>query len=356
MKNTIVPRMSKGLPVLIADVGVNYYDIARKMGIPVFEAAKLMIKEARDAGIHAIKFQSYKASTLVAKDSPSYWDLKENPITSQYKLFQQFDHFGKEEYTRLSRYAEELGIEFFSTPFDVEAADYLDDLMNVYKISSSDLNNLPFIAYQAKKGKPILLSVGASDAEEIDRSVAEIRKYNSCPLVLLHCVLEYPTPPEEVNLNKICSLKQRYPDCIIGYSDHSKPHPSAEIQKFAYLLGAVVIEKHFTLDKTLSGNDHFHAMDPEDAQKILAGFDYVDMIRGNGELRCLDGERVPRRNARRSLVTVRPVKPGEIFTEDMFIAKRPGIGIAPADIGKLLGKKSACAIDEDITMTWDMVE
>lgn len=305
MINTIMDRLKRKQFVLIAEIGVNYYDIARKEGITPLEAAKLMILKAKDAGIHAVKFQTYKAETLAAKESPSYWDTSEETETSQYSLFKKFDSFGKKEYQALYQYSESLGIEFLSTAFDVESADYLNEMMNVYKISSSDLNNLPFVAYQAKKNKPILLSVGASEEAEIRKTVELIREYNQQPITLLHCVLEYPTPYEHANLNKIISLKKAFPDCYIGYSDHTKPEQNFDVLKTAYNLGAQVIEKHFTLDKTLTGNDHYHAMDEQDAAGIIAAINYLERIRGNYEIACLESERIARMNARRSLVTPR---------------------------------------------------
>ena len=247
---TIIERCKAGKFTLIAEIGVNYYDIAKKLNISLMEAARFMVLSARNAGIHAVKFQSYKAETLASKYSPSYWDTTEEPTTSQYELFKKFDAFGEREYRELSVFCDQVGIEFCSTPFDFESADYLDSLMNVYKISSSDLTNLPFIAYMAKKDKPILLSTGASNFDEIKAAVACIRRYNDNDLALLHCVLEYPTPYEHANLAKIRALKEAFPNVIIGYSDHTKPDVCCDVIKTAYLLGATVIEKHFTTDKT----------------------------------------------------------------------------------------------------------
>ena len=167
MESKIMNGLTSGRFVLVAEIGVNYYDIAKERGISPMEAAKLMIKEAADAGADAVKFQTYKAGGLAAKESPYYWDITEEPTRSQYELFRKFDSFGYEQYRELKEYSDETGTEFLSTAFDFESADYLDDLMNVYKISSSDLSNIPFIEYQAKKDKPILLSVGASNEDEI---------------------------------------------------------------------------------------------------------------------------------------------------------------------------------------------
>lgn len=356
MIHTIEDRIANGKYVLIAEIGVNYYDIARENGISPLEAAKLMVKEAKEAGIHAVKFQSYKANTLASKDSPYYWDIKEEPTRSQFELFKKFDSFGKDEYHALSDYAHNLGIEFLSTAFDIESADYLDEMMNVYKISSSDLNNLPFVEYQARKGKPILLSAGASNADEIDNTVNLIRKYNHCPLTLLHCVLEYPTPYEHANLNKIISLKERYPECVIGYSDHTKPDTGYEVIKTAYNLGAQVIEKHFTLDKSLKGNDHYHAMDTDDAKNIIKQLDYIDKIRGTGELHCLESEMKARENARRSLIAAKDIGEGELVTGDMLTWKRPASGIPASEYNRIIGKKTICRIKEDTVLRYEMFE
>lgn len=355
MNSTIVDRLSKGEFVLIAEIGVNYYDIAAKLGITNMQAAKLMVKEAKDAGIHAVKFQTYKAGTLAAKASPYYWDITEEPTRSQYELFCKFDSFGYKEYKELKEYSDEVGIEFLSTAFDFESADYLDELMNVYKISSSDLSNLPFIEYQAKKNKPILLSVGASNEDEIDAALRTIRENTDAPVCLLHCVLEYPTPLEDANLLKIASLKERYKDVYIGYSDHTKPTEDCDVIKTAYNLGAQLVEKHFTLDKTLKGNDHYHAMAPEDAKNILAAVERMDMLRGSGSLCCLDTENKARSNARRSIVAACDIAKGTVIKQEMLTFKRPGTGISPSLIDDVIGKTATVDIAEDTILNRNMM-
>ena len=348
-------RLEAGQFVLIAEIGVNYYDIARERGISNMDAAKLMIKEARDAGIHAVKFQTYKAGTLAAKDSPYYWDINEEPTRSQYELFRKFDSFGCRQYRELKDYSDDIGIEFLSTAFDFESADYLDELMNVYKISSSDLSNIPFIEYQAKKNKPVLLSVGASNEDEIERAVEAIQNCTKAPLVLLHCVLEYPTPLEDANLLKIASLKKKYPDLYIGYSDHTKPTADCDVIKTAYNLGAQLVEKHFTLDKSLTGNDHYHAMDPDDAKAIITAIERMDMIRGDGSLRCLDTEGAARANARRSIVSAGYIAKGSVITKEMLTFKRPGTGISPDSIDRVIGCRAAVDIEDDTILQENML-
>lgn len=352
--DTIVDRIISGKFVLIAEIGVNYYDIAEKEKIRPIEAAKLMIDKAKESGVHAVKFQSYKADKLACKHSPAYWDISEEPETTQYALFKKFDAFGENEYRELASYCKESNIEFLSTAFDVQAVDYLNDIVNIFKISSSDLNNLPFIEYQAKKKKPIILSVGASNKNEIDRAVAVIRKYNDKPLVLMHCVLEYPTPYEHANLNKIITLSKQYPDLIIGYSDHTRPDENYEVLQTAYNLGAQIIEKHFTLDKKLKGNDHYHAMDEIDAKKIIEKISFIDKARGTYELKCLDSEMVARKNARRSLVSAADIKAGDIITPSMLTYKRPGTGITVDNYEAIVGKTAKIDIQEDTLLQLDM--
>lgn len=352
---TIQERLELGKFSLIAEIGVNYYDIATKLNISPLEAAKMMILEAKNAGIHAVKFQTYKAETLASKNSPSYWDTSEESTKSQYSLFKKFDSFGNKEYIVLKKFCDKISIEFCSTPFDFDSVDYLDNLMNFYKISSSDLSNIPFISYIAKKNKPILLSTGASNFDEIKAAVNTIRKYSDKKITLLHCVLEYPTPYEHANLAKIVSLKNEFPDCYIGYSDHTKPDYSYDVIKTAYLLGAQVIEKHFTLDKRLIGNDHYHAMDVHDAEGILNAVRYIEKIKGNPDLICLNTEKIARANARRSIVAAVDIPQGKKITKEMITFKRPGTGISPADIKKVVGKAAQCDIKQDTILQWTMI-
>lgn len=353
IKSTIIERLHNNDFCLIAEIGVNYYDIAKKLNVSLMDAAKYMILAAKNAGIHAVKFQSYKAETLASKYSPSYWDTSEEPTTSQYELFKKFDVFGKNEYHEIADYCNKIGIEFSSTAFDLESADYLADMMNFYKISSSDLSNLPFIEFISKKNKPILMSTGASNLDEIKEAVNVIRKWNDKEIVLLHCVLEYPTPYKDANLSKISSLKQEFPDLYIGYSDHTKPDDCFDVIKAAYLLGAQVVEKHFTLDKTLKGNDHYHAMDDNDAQKILQGIEFIDELLGNAELKCLETELIARQNARRSLVAAVDIPEGTKITKEMLTFKRPGTGISPSEISSIVGKVARKIIKKDEVLLYE---
>jgi len=342
-------------PYLIAEVGVNFYDTAKSLKLEPLEAAKMYIDKAKEGGADAVKFQSYKANTIVSKNSPAYWDLSKEPTKTQHELFLKHDHFDKNDYQELCNYSKEVGIDFMSTPFDFESANYLEDMIDIYKISSSDLSNLPFLAHVAKKGKPVYLSTGASYVSEIEKAL-RILKENGCEdICLMHCVLSYPTKNENANLNMIKHLKNVFPNVKIGYSDHTLPDETMTILTTAYLFGAEIIEKHFTLDKTLPGNDHYHAMDLEDLKKSIRNFELLTTIGGATEKSVLDCEVVPRREARRSLILAKDVKAGHVLTTEDIMLKRPGIGISPEHIEIVIGRSVKCDLKEDTILKWEMV-
>lgn len=346
-------RTSK--PYLIAEIGVNFYDTARAMGITPLEAAKLYIDKAAESGIDCAKFQSYKAETIVSKSSPAYWDTEKEPTKTQYELFLKHDSFGEAEYRELCEYTHEKGIDFTSTPFDYASADYLEDIVDFYKISSSDLSNLPFIRHIGAKGKPVVLSVGASYLSEVDEAVRALKDVSCRDITILHCVLSYPTDPDNANLRIIETLKKDFPDVKVGFSDHVAPDDTMMTLAAAYMLGSDVIEKHFTLDKTLPGNDHYHAGDPKDFKKAIANFRWIDTVLGSGVKTVLDCEQISRREARRSLVLTRDMKAGEVIKEEDLMPKRPGTGISPVYTNIVVGRKVNKDLLEDTILTWDMV-
>lgn len=345
--------MSK--PYLIAEMGVNFYDTARVMGITPLEAAKLYIDKAAEAGIDCAKFQSYKAQTIVSKNSPAYWDTTKEPTKTQYELFLKHDSFGEAEYCELCDYTHAKGMDFTSTPFDYASADYLFDKVDFYKISSSDLSNIPFIKHIGAKGKPVYMSVGAAYLSEVDEALRALKDVGCKDIVVFHCVLSYPTDPINANLRVIETLKRDFPDVRVGFSDHVAPDSTMMTLATAYLLGAEVIEKHFTLDKTLQGNDHYHAGDPEDFRKAIANFNWINQVLGSGEKTVLDCEIVPRREARRSLVLTRDMRAGEVIEKEDLMPKRPGTGISPQYTNIVIGRKVTRDLEEDTVLTWDMV-
>jgi len=332
-------------PYVIAEAGVNHEG---DMGI-----ARRLIDEAAEAGANAIKFQTYKAGMLASKNSPSYWDTTKEPTKSQFELFSKFDKFWKPEYEELKKQCDIVGIEFMSTPFDLESANFLSDLVDVFKISSSDITNKPFIKNIAAYGKPVILSTGASSSDEISEALEWIG-LGKLPVAILHCVLNYPTLDGDSNLGMILGLRKQFPNVIVGYSDHTMPGDMKNLE-IATLLGAQIIEKHFTHDKSLQGNDHYHAMDKTDLRTFFTRIGAVQAIIGQEEKDILDIEQSARLNARRSLVARRRITQGSSVSEADLTWKRPAHGVSPKYIDEVVGRIAAVTIEEDDIITWDML-
>jgi len=327
---------------VIAEAGVNHEGS--------MDLAKRLIAEAQEGGAEAIKFQTYKAETIASKDSPAYWDRTKESCDSQFKLFQRYDKFWKTEYEELKRVCDETGILFLSTPFDVESARFLNDLMPVFKVSSSDITNRPFIETMCDYRKPMLLSVGASTPSEIFEMVSWVETKGN-PFSLLHCVLNYPTPDERAHLSQIPELKRLFPNTLIGYSDHTLPKDMRCLE-MASLLGAEILEKHFTFDKTLPGNDHYHAMDKEDLKHFRKRMTELELFWGSPQMGAQPEEEPARRHARRSLVLARPVAAGTAIQREDLTWKRPAHGVSPKHIDDVVGRRARTNLDEDRVLQW----
>lgn len=334
------------LPYIIAEAGVNHEGS--------MNTARRLIDEAAQGGAHAIKFQTYKANTLASKDSPAYWDLAKEPTTSQFALFQRHDAFWKDEFEALKKHCDTVGIAFMSTPFDVASAIFLNDLMDVYKISSSDITNKPFIECMCGFGKPIILSTGAAHLHEIAEAVGWIEAKGNA-LALLHCVLNYPTIDANAALGMIVGLQRHFPQHVIGYSDHTLPG-DMKMLEVATVLGARILEKHFTHDKSLPGNDHYHAMDWRDLAGFCASIQRIVTAVGGYTVAALPGEEPARQHARRSLVAARCIAAGTVLCADDITWKRPAHGISPRNYDTVLGMKARENIEEDTVLQWRHVE
>lgn len=339
----------ESLPYVIAEIGVNHegsLDLARKL-----------IYLAKQGGADAAKFQTYKADLLASTHSPAYWDLTKEPTTSQHKLFQKYDSFGPPEYGELARYCEEIEIDFVSTPFDSGAVELLDPLMPFFKIASADLTNTPLLRLVAGTGKPVVLSTGASTSSEVAEAVKTLRASGCSELSLLHCVLNYPTADDDANLGMITALRHEYPDTLIGYSDHTVPDEQMTSLCTAFLLGARVIEKHFTHDKSLPGNDHYHAMDVHDLSRFLANVARLDrMIGSTASVASIESEEISRLNARRSIVLDADAAAGTELSEGMLTYKRPGTGVSPVHWDEVIGRRLARALERDHVLQWEDLE
>lgn len=336
---------SRSKPYVIAEIGVNHEGS--------MDQAKRLIDQAKQGGADAAKFQSYKAGTLASKHSPSYWDTTKEPKRSQYALFQKYDNFGPDDYMTLAEHCRQTGIDFLSTPFDDAAIEFLDPLVPFFKIASADLTNIPFLRKVAIKGKPVVLSTGASTLGEIDIAVEALAQAGSKDIALLHCILNYPTDNANAHLRMIEGLKRAYPGNVIGYSDHTLPDDAMTSLVTAHLLGAVIIEKHFTHDKTLPGNDHYHAMDQRDLARFVALAERIHILLGPTDLKApIATEAIARKNARRSIVLARDVTSGQQLTAADLTYKRPGTGVSPIHWDEVLSRRTATALQTDHVLQW----
>lgn len=333
------------LPYVIAEIGVNHEGR--------LDLALHLIDLAKEGGADAAKFQSYKAGRIASRHSPAYWDTSKEPTRSQFELFSKYDRFGPSEYEKLAEHCGEVGIDFVSTPFDSGAVDFLGPLMPFYKVASADITNVPLLRQVAAKGKPVLLSTGASTLAEIDMAARTLTEAGCKELVLLHCVLNYPCPNQNAHLNMIEGLRRVYPDKVIGYSDHTLPDERMLILSAAWLKGALVLEKHFTHDKTLPGNDHYHAMDVHDLKRLQENIALLTMVLGEMHKKPLPDEEPAREHARRSIVVDRPVKAGQLIGELDITYKRPAHGVSPLFWDEVVGRRAVRDLEEDHVLRWE---
>jgi len=340
-------RIGDGQPAfVIAEAGVNHNGD--------LELGRSLIREAQRAGADAVKFQSYQAGKISTRTAPRYWVEADDPGGSQYDTFAKLDSFGEAEHRELFRYAKEVGILCFSTPFDDEAVDMLDELgVPGYKIASADLTDLPLIERAARKGKPILLSTGLASLAEVGEAVAVVRGTGNDQLVLLHCTLQYPCDYQNVNLRMMLHLKAAFPEIPVGLSDHSL---GIAVPQAAVALGAVVIEKHYTVDKKLPGSpDHHLSVDPQDLRAMVDAVRAIEKAMGRYEKGPVDAESAAYRYARRSIVSARDISQGTRISREMLTFKRPGTGIYPKFVDMVVGRTARQDIAEDTVITWEMV-
>jgi N-acetylneuraminate synthase len=332
-------------PFLIAEAGVNHEaSLAR-----AFE----MVDAAAQAGADMIKFQSYKAETLASRHSPAYWDRRHEPADSQFALFQRYDAFDVEDYRKLHERCEAKGVLFGTTCFDLPFVDALDPLLCCHKVASADITNVPLLRRVASKGKPVLLSTGASHLGEVETALRHLEAGGAPAVGVLHCVLQYPTEPGNAHLRAIRYLAAAFPNATIGWSDHVPPVDGCLSLLLAWLEGAWLLEKHFTLDKSLPGNDHYHAMDPDDIAAFRRRCELSEALLGRAEKTVQPGEVAARTHARRSLVAACAIRKGTPIAPEMLVAKRPGHGISPEHIDRIVGCPAPADFAADEVLTWD---
>jgi N,N'-diacetyllegionaminate synthase len=348
----ILQRMSQSLPpqitadspcFIIAEAGVNHNgDLA---------LAKQLVLAAKESGADAVKFQTFQAKHLVTADAPqAEYQAKNSGVTeSQFDMLKRLE-LPLEAFAELNRYCQELGILFMSTAFDEESSDFLAGLgMPIFKIPSGELTNLPLLRHIARHGKPMIVSTGMGTLDEVAEAVETIRAAGNDDITVLHCVSNYPAPPESVNLRAMDAMRAAL-GVPIGYSDHTM---GIEASVIAVAAGAKVIEKHFTLDCEMPGPDHKASLEPADLAEMVRSIRRVEILLGSGLKQPSEAELAVAKIVRRSVVAQTPIPAGTTITEDMLVLRRPGTGIPPAKFHEVPGRRALVDIAEGSMIRWE---
>src|SRR2546425_48002 len=314
---------------VVAEIGHNHQGSV--------EQAKAMLTVAKDCGANAVKLQKRSNRTLYTREFFEQPYDNEFSFGSTYGEHREALELGRDDYVELQRYARELGITFFATPFDLESADFLAELdIPAYKIASADLVNTPLLRHVAAFGKPILLSTGGATPQDVDRAVDATCPINE-QLCILQCTASYPCDTGDLNLRVITTLRERYPDFVIGLSDHQNGISMALV---AYMLGARVIEKHFTLNHAWKGTDHAFSLMPEGLRKLVRDLRRVPVALGDGVKRPLPVEEKPLAKMGKKLVAARDLEQGHLLGPDDIAVKSPADGgLPPFELERLVGRR-----------------
>ena len=318
---------------VIAEAGVNHNgDLNRALD---------MVAVAAAAGADAVKFQTFNADRLVAASAPkAAYQAAETGEGSQRDLLRSLE-LSPDDHEKLIAACRDHGIAFLSTPFEELSADLLEALdVPAFKIPSGEITNLPFLRHVAAKERPMLVSTGMADLDEVAAAVDAITSTGNNQFALLHCLSQYPADPREANLRAMATMARAF-GCPVGYSDHT---PGAAVAIAAVALGAALIEKHFTLDRNLPGPDHKASIEPHALNSLIADIRTVGAAMGDGRKRRQASEEDTARVARKSLVAVCDIPAGSRIDAGMVVARRPGTGISPAELDQVIGRTAARAI------------
>ena len=339
--------VGKGAPCyVIAEAGVNH-NCDVQLGYKLVETAG-------GAGADAIKFQSYTAGKIATRVAPRYWVEPDDPRGTQWDTFDRLDKLSARDFAALLAHAKSIGLTAFSTPFDDQAVDELAALqVPAFKIASADLTCHGLIERAARVGKPMILSTGTSTLAEVEEALTVCRRAGNEQVVLLHCTLKYPCPPEGINLRMMEHLMRAFPGVPVGLSDHSL---GISVPQAAVALGACMVEKHYTVDKTLPGSpDHHLSVDPSDLRAMVDGIRTVEKALGKAVKGLEPLETEAWRFARRSVTSARAIARGTTITREMLTYKRPGTGISPRHLELVVGRVARADIPNDTTLRWEMV-
>jgi N-acetylneuraminate synthase/N,N'-diacetyllegionaminate synthase len=331
---------------IVGEIGINHN------GDP--QRAMEMIDAIADAGADCVKFQTFRAQEFLADESLTYTYCSqgEEITESQMEMFQRCE-FDWSEFEGLFTHVRERGLIPLSTPTDRDAIDFLEEMgVGAFKVGSDDIVYTPFLGYIARKGKPVIISSGMADAGDIKRAVKAIEEAGNDQIIVCHCVSEYPTPEEHVNLRKISELGKLL-EHPVGFSDHSQGLTAA---MGAVAMGACYFERHFTLDKELPGPDHWFAADPEDMKSLVTGIRQMEQNLGAGTLRVSDEEEEMKQLARRSIVAAVDLEAGHVIRDDDLAYQRPGTGLMPYEATRIIGRRTGRAIPASTVLALDMLE
>lgn len=330
---------------IIAEAGINHNG---KLSI-----AKKLVDAAVHAGADAVKFQTFKAEGVVTDDVDIASYAKKN-IKKNLTQLQMIKHYELpyESFRELKKYCDKKKILFLSTPHSFDAVDFLEDLVPAYKFGSGDLTNIPTLQYAAKKHKPILLGTGMASLQEVRDALRAIHKSGNRQVIALHCTTNYPCPIDEVNLRAMLTMQHTL-DCLVGYSDHTR---GITVPLMAATLGAVVIEKHFTLDRTMPGPDHAASLEPTELIQMVTEIRNIETILGSYAKKPTQSEKEIMRLVRKSIVAHHPIKKGAVLKKNMLAIKRPGTGLSPSQIDHIIGRKTKKPIKKDQLIRLNMVE
>jgi len=324
---------------IIAEIGHNHQGSLGK--------AKELFKAAAECGVNAVKLQKRDNKSLFTREAYNKPYDNENSFGATYGLHREALEFGKGEYLELNRYARELGVVMFSTAFDASSADFLAELdMPAYKIASGDLKNIPLLKHVARIGKPMIVSTGGGAMEDVQRAYDAIMPINS-QLAILQCTSSYPAEYEDLNLRVIETFRQRFPDIVIGLSDHENGIAMATA---AYVLGARIIEQHFTINHTWKGTDQVFSLEPIGMKKLVRDLRRVRVALGDGEKRVLPNEVTPITKMGKKLVAARNLPAGHRLSLEDVAIKSPGGGLPPYELENVIGRtlKRSLLEDDDI--------
>lgn len=346
-------EIGEGRPCfVIAEAGVNHNGS--------LEIAKKLVDVAKEAGADAVKFQTFKTENLVTDnvELAPYQKKNLSKSVNQLQMLKELE-LDYKKFKEIKEYCDKKEIMFLSTPHTDDAIDFLDKLVPLFKLSSGELTNLPFLEKVAKKSKPLILSTGAGTLEEVKEAIDIIKKTNKdTDLILLHCTISYPCERQDVNLKSMETIRNEF-NVLVGYSDHTL---GIEVPLMAVKMGAVVIEKHFTIDKNMEGPDHKCSLNPKELKEMIEKIkkkeilDFDDVVIGSDEKKPTKKELELIKIVRKSIVAKQDIPKGTIISEDMLAVKRPGTGLAPKYLTAIIGKTTKKDLQKNELITEKVIK